>query len=181
MEHHALAFLVRGFPKGTRHRARDLVAEDPRCGQEALLDLLDVGSANAAGVDPHQHLARACFGNGQLLHPEIVGAADTAAFMGIGGEGSMGPRTCCYHPPGGAMREKAGRVLVVDDDEAVGCLVAEVLTAEGFEVTRFETADEALRHEAPGFDAAVLDLVLPAEAVSSSSMPCAGGRPTCRP
>jgi hypothetical protein len=33
------------------------VAEDPGAGQQPLLDLLDVGSAHAADIDPYEHLA----------------------------------------------------------------------------------------------------------------------------
>jgi len=52
-------------------------------------------------------------------------------------------------------------VLVVDDDEAFRHLVGEVLAEQGFEVTRCASPEEALQRVDPGFDAAVLDLVLP--------------------
>ena len=55
-----------------RHRPADLVAEHARAGQEALHDLLDVGAADAAGVDPDQHLARADLGDGDLLDPQVA-------------------------------------------------------------------------------------------------------------
>jgi len=58
------------------------------------------------------------------------------------------------------MAERAGRVLVVDDDEAFSRLVAQVLVEHGFEVERFLRPEEALARD-PAFDAAVLDLRLP--------------------
>jgi putative nucleotidyltransferase with HDIG domain len=58
------------------------------------------------------------------------------------------------------MAERAGRVLVVDDDEAYSCLVAQVLVEHGFEVEKFTRPEEALAKD-PAFDAAVLDLRLP--------------------
>lgn len=55
-----------------------------------------------------------------------------------------------------------GRVLVVEDDSKLARLVAEFLTANGFQVTVEERGDRAverIRSEAP--DAVVLDLMLP--------------------
>ena len=53
-----------------RHRARDLVAEDAGSGEQAPLDLLDVGPAHAAGVHPHQHLPRQDLRHRDLLDPQ---------------------------------------------------------------------------------------------------------------
>ena len=53
-------------------RARDLVAEDAGAGQQPLLDLLDVGAADAAGVHPDQHLAGPDLGDGDLLDPQVA-------------------------------------------------------------------------------------------------------------
>src|SRR5207247_3207638 len=70
---HALAFPEAGSPGPQRHRRpRDLVAEDAGRGQQALLDLLEVGAADAAGLDPDEHLTRAGLGARNLLHPEVV-------------------------------------------------------------------------------------------------------------
>ncbi len=55
-----------------------------------------------------------------------------------------------------------GRVLVVEDDVKLARLVAEFLTANGFQVTVEERGDRAverIRQEAP--DAVILDLMLP--------------------
>ena len=58
------------------------------------------------------------------------------------------------------MREKTGRVLVVDDDLGAGLMVAEFLGRRGYEVVRCETRADALRKGDSAFDAAVLDLEL---------------------
>jgi putative nucleotidyltransferase with HDIG domain len=60
-----------------------------------------------------------------------------------------------------AMAESAGRVLLVDDDEAFCRLVGDVLGEGGFVVTRFANPEEALARAEPGLDAAVLDFRLP--------------------
>jgi len=50
-----------------RHRARDLVAEDPGGGKQAPLDLLDVRAADAAGIHPDEHLAARHLGHRNIL------------------------------------------------------------------------------------------------------------------
>jgi putative nucleotidyltransferase with HDIG domain len=59
------------------------------------------------------------------------------------------------------MAERAGRVLVVDDDEAFSRLVVAVLGEAGYEVRCYASAEAALQGAEPGFDAAVLDFRLP--------------------
>ena len=73
VQDHTLAFpkAIRPGPE-RHHRPRDLVAEDAGWGQEALLDLLEVRTADAAGLDPDEHLARARLGARNLLHPKVV-------------------------------------------------------------------------------------------------------------
>ena len=59
-------------------------------------------------------------------------------------------------------REPEGRVLVVDDDEAIRALLDELLEEEGYEVETVETGEEGLRVlERELFDAVLLDLNLP--------------------
>lgn|GEM_PF-4294315 len=66
--------------------------------------------------------------------------------------------------PRGPKNEVAGRVLVVDDDDAVRELMAELLTRAGFEVLVARNGGEALermRAEAELISAVVLDLDMP--------------------
>src|SRR5690606_35597966 len=57
--------------------------------------------------------------------------------------------------------EPAGRVLLVDDDDAVRSSVAAMLRAAGYGVTVAGTAAEALALLDDGFDVVVADVVLP--------------------
>ena len=51
-------------------------------GQQALLDLLDVGPADAAGVDADQHLAGPDLGHGHVLDPQVARAPVDRRFHG---------------------------------------------------------------------------------------------------
>ncbi len=56
----------------------------------------------------------------------------------------------------------AERILIADDDEELGELLAEFLAGEGFEVRRALDGEEALeRAREPGLDAVVLDIMMP--------------------
>jgi putative nucleotidyltransferase with HDIG domain len=60
------------------------------------------------------------------------------------------------------MAEFVAKVLVVDDDEAFGGMIAEVLTGKGFEVERFSDPRMAIaRARACDFNVAVVDLKMP--------------------
>lgn len=55
------------------------------------------------------------------------------------------------------------RILIIDDDEAVSKTLARMLTLEGHEVVRVETAQEGLTHAgAAPPDAIILDMRMPA-------------------
>lgn len=54
------------------------------------------------------------------------------------------------------MTRPAGRVLLVDDDEALRVPVAQGLTLRGFEVAAFDNAPAALKAVSPGFDGVVV-------------------------
>jgi hypothetical protein len=73
VDDHALALTKAddALPRA-RHPARDLVAEDPRPGQKALLDLLDVGPADAAGLHPDQQLAGTDLRHRDVLHRQTA-------------------------------------------------------------------------------------------------------------
>ena len=54
------------------------------------------------------------------------------------------------------------RILVVDDDPGIGQMLAKALARHGFQVDATTSADEALqKSEAGGYDAALVDLVMP--------------------
>jgi DNA-binding response OmpR family regulator len=54
------------------------------------------------------------------------------------------------------------RILVVDDDPGIGQMLTKALARHGFEVDATTSADEALeKFEAKGYDAALVDLVMP--------------------
>jgi putative nucleotidyltransferase with HDIG domain len=60
------------------------------------------------------------------------------------------------------MVEFVAKVLVVDDDEAFGGMIAEVLAGKGFEVARFSDPREAVARARVGdFNVAVVDLKMP--------------------
>ncbi len=74
--HHPLADLIfaDACTGGDNHTGR-LVSENARRGVRTGGDLLQVGPANAAGVDPHQQLAGANCWNRNLLQPHVIHAA----------------------------------------------------------------------------------------------------------
>jgi DNA-binding response OmpR family regulator len=54
------------------------------------------------------------------------------------------------------------RILVVDDDPGIGQMLTKALARHGFQVDAATSADEALEKcEATGYDAALVDLVMP--------------------
>lgn len=53
------------------------------------------------------------------------------------------------------------RILLVEDDHALGTEVRKALTAQGCEVTWLKRADEAMGHPLDGIDLILLDLMLP--------------------
>jgi hypothetical protein len=55
-----------------RDGARHLMPIDAGSGVRTGVNLLEVGAADAAGVDPNQHFAAADFGYGDRLGPDIV-------------------------------------------------------------------------------------------------------------
>ena len=56
----------------------------------------------------------------------------------------------------------APRILVVDDDPAIGQMLTRALARHGFQVDAVTSADEALeKSDAAGYDGALLDLVMP--------------------
>jgi DNA-binding NtrC family response regulator len=58
--------------------------------------------------------------------------------------------------------KEARRILVVDDDPGIGQMLTKALARHGFEVDATTSADEALeKTEARGYDAALVDLVMP--------------------
>ena len=58
--------------------------------------------------------------------------------------------------------KEARRILVVDDDPGIGQMLAKALARHGFQVDATTSADEALeKSEAAGYDAALVDLVMP--------------------
>jgi DNA-binding NtrC family response regulator len=58
--------------------------------------------------------------------------------------------------------KEARRILVVDDDPGIGQMLTKALARHGFEVDATTSADEALeKSEAKGYDAALVDLVMP--------------------
>ncbi|MBC7172510.1 MAG: response regulator transcription factor [Polyangiaceae bacterium] len=55
----------------------------------------------------------------------------------------------------------SGRILLVEDDEALGSQVAEILKREGFEVVWHREGGGAAREDAASFALVVLDVMLP--------------------
>ena len=54
------------------------------------------------------------------------------------------------------------RILVVDDDPGIGQMLTKALARHGFQVDATTSAEEALeKSEAGGYDAALVDLVMP--------------------
>ena len=54
------------------------------------------------------------------------------------------------------------RILVVDDDPGIGQMLTKALARHGFHVDATTSAEEALeKSEATGYDAALVDLVMP--------------------
>jgi len=55
-----------------------------------------------------------------------------------------------------------GRILIVDDDRAIGTMLKRSLARHGFEIDATSSVDEALTlAEATAYDAALVDLVMP--------------------
>jgi two-component system C4-dicarboxylate transport response regulator DctD len=54
------------------------------------------------------------------------------------------------------MTSSAGKILLVDDDEALRVAVAQGLTLRGFDVAAFDNAPAALKAVSPGFDGVVV-------------------------
>ena len=74
MDDHAVALAEPDDPRARpRHPPRDLVSEDTRPLEQALLDLLDVREADPTGLDLHQQLARPDLGHRDLLDPQTAG------------------------------------------------------------------------------------------------------------
>jgi len=70
--------------------------------------------------------------------------------------------TAPYHPQRVAAEASRARLLVVDDDAAFGGMIAEVLRDKGNEVTHCTSPEDAItKVPAGGFEAAVLDLMMP--------------------
>jgi len=59
------------------------------------------------------------------------------------------------------MPAMAGRLLMIEDDAALGRLVADYLAPVGFEVVVVGTGAEGLRRLGPDFDGVLLDVMLP--------------------
>ena len=58
--------------------------------------------------------------------------------------------------------KEARRILVVDDDPGIGQMLTKALARHGFHVDATTSAEEALeKSEATGYDAALVDLVMP--------------------
>jgi DNA-binding NtrC family response regulator len=58
--------------------------------------------------------------------------------------------------------KEARRILVVDDDPGIGQMLAKALARHGFQVDATTSAEEALeKSEVKGYDAALVDLVMP--------------------
>ncbi len=55
----------------------------------------------------------------------------------------------------------SGKVLIVEDEKKIACIVKSYLEREGFEVTAVETGEAAIREISRGFDLVILDLKLP--------------------
>ena len=87
--HHAVAEFVTGniFAKGSYHSG-GFMAEYPRGGVGAGGNLLQIGSANAAGVNPNKYLSRADLGNRHRLHANVINAAVNSR-LHRGGDGSL--------------------------------------------------------------------------------------------
>ena len=73
------------------------------------------------------------------------------------------------------------RILVVDDDPGIGLMLTKALARHGFQVDAATSADEALeKSEATGYDAALVDLVMPDGTAPSCRRRCAAARRACR-
>src|SRR5262249_13222669 len=75
VDDHAVAlFEATGSARSeTGHGTGDLVPEDTGGRNQPLLDLLDVRTADAADVDPHEHLARPDLRDRKLFHDQLIG------------------------------------------------------------------------------------------------------------
>jgi len=60
------------------------VAEDARGRDSTIMDLLDVGGANAAGGDADEEVAGADAGDGKGFEAEVIGAAIDNGAHGLG-------------------------------------------------------------------------------------------------
>lgn len=73
---------------------------------------------------------------------------------------------------------EAKRILVVDDDAAVATMLSRALSRHGFKIDTARSGDEALaRAEGGGYDAAILDLVMPGRDGADLGVALAAKRP----
>ncbi len=56
---------------------------------------------------------------------------------------------------------ESGKILIVEDEKKIACIVKSYLEREGFEVTSVETGEAGIREIRSGFDLVILDLKLP--------------------
>jgi two-component system, cell cycle response regulator len=103
----------------------------------------------------------------QRCLPTTAGAAELAAVLAAEGgvTGHEMPATAPRHAfPGGLLAPEAGcgKVLLVEDDEAVRSMVSQALLLEGHEVVAFDSAEAALEATLAGTpDVVLLDVMLP--------------------
>jgi DNA-binding response OmpR family regulator len=70
------------------------------------------------------------------------------------------------------------RILVVDDDGAVATMLSRALARHGYKIDTARSSDEALaRAEDSGYDAAILDLVMPGRDGADLGLALAAKRP----
>ena len=83
--HHAIAQFVTGniFAQSSNHSG-GLMTKDARCGMGTGCDLLQIGAADAAGVDPNQDFSRADLRNRNGLQPDVINAAINCRLHGCG-------------------------------------------------------------------------------------------------
>jgi len=158
----------RDRPAATPGRYVRLTVADTGCG---------VPQADRARVfEPYYTTKPAGEGTGIGLATVRRVVRDQGGFVEIAGEVGEGAVFDVYLPavaasavpivegPGAALTRGEGRILVVDDDQAVRDVLTRMLEHLGYEVVAFgdpERAVELYRREAREIDLVVLDLVMP--------------------
>jgi signal transduction histidine kinase/CheY-like chemotaxis protein len=120
-----------------------------------------VGKGSGMGLPQAYGFARQ--NGGTLLLESKPGAGTTVRLYLPRAHEALSPRASA--PGGAGIPAARGKVLLVEDDEAVRGTLSAALRAVGFEIHAAATADEALRRVDGGerYDVVLTDIVMPGE------------------